>query len=109
MFGIKIKPETKEKAKQEIKKIGETFWGLLPWVAALFTVSAATDAYITAHRNEKQINKIIEWENKNVDTRNENWKVVDAHSRDLGILVKNHQELFNKALEQTEGKEDSAA
>lgn len=108
MFGIHIKPETKERAKQEIKKVGTTFWNLLPWAAAIFTVSAATDAYVTAHRNEKEIRKIIAWENENVDKRNENWKVVDAHSRDLGILVKNHQELFNKALEQTEGK-DSAA
>lgn len=108
MFGIHIKPETKERAKQEIKKIGTTFWNLLPWAAAIFTVSAATDAYVTAHRNEKTIQKIIDWENQNIGKRNENWKVVDAHSRDLDILVKNHQELFNQALETTEGK-DSAA
>ena len=108
MFGIKIKPETKERAKQELKKVGSTFWGLLPWAAALFTVSAAADAYVTAHRNEKRISTLFQRTDICKDVINANADIIDAHSKALEPLVKNHQELFNQALETTEGK-DSAA
>ena len=99
--------EVGRKIVKGVKRAGEVFWTLLPFVAAGTVVAYAVDAEVTSHKNEKMITAIMKDEAENVKIRNDNWHKIDGNFDDLYTdmdnLKKHHGELFQDALDVTEG------
>lgn len=112
--------EVGRKIVKGVKRAGEVFWTLLPFVAAGTVVAYAVDAEVTSHKNEKMITAMMKNEMENIKIRNDNWDTIDRNfdnlSTEMDNLKKHHGELFQDALDVTEGvdkqteeKEESAA
>ena len=92
------------KAKVAIQKAGRTFWGWVPILAAETAVFLGIDAWVTAHRNEKKLNKLTDRVKENFRIQDHNWNICDMDHKVLLEMTKDNDELLEKALGVTVGE-----
>lgn len=105
MFGIKIKPETKAKVKAKWDRVVKA---VTPWVIPAFvftTISAAWSGHINSVRNEREIKELKEYADR-IDIGAYN--LISELDNRMGDLEAKNEQLLQKAMEVTEGKEGAA-
>ena len=102
-------PQWRKEKKAEltvgVKKLGKTLVAWAPWVITLTTVYAAWEGCEKSRANEKELKAMKARVDQLEDVVNHNAHIGNMDHKVLVELTKDNEELLNRALRITEGKD----